>query len=112
RTPVAIERLVREVCLQVSDRGRELVDRLGLAAEVEQRGVAASDAEYEPAARRLLQGGRDVGERGGMPRERVRHTGCEPETFGRVRRERDRDERVADEVLRVGEGDAVPADRL
>src|SRR5207237_8525828 len=83
RTPVAVERLVREVGLQVGNRGRELVDGLRLAAEVEERSVAASDAEHEAAARRLLHGYRDVGERGGMPRERVGHAGREPEALGR-----------------------------
>ena len=87
-------------------------DRHRLAAEVEQRGVAAPDAEHEAAARRLLHGRRDVGERGRMAGVRVGHAGREPQPLGRRGRERDGDERVADEVLRVGERDAVPAEPL
>ena len=47
-----------------------------------------------------------------MARVRVGDAGREAEPFGRGGRERDGDERVADEVLRVGERDAVPAEPL
>ena len=108
RVAVAVDRVVGEVGLQVGDRRDEPRDRHRLLAEVEQRGVAATDAEHEAAARRLLHGRRDVGERRGMARVRVGDAGGEPQPLGRGRRQRDGDERIADEVLRVGEGDAVP----
>ena len=59
----SIVSLARYVCRSVTERD-ERVDRHRLPAEVEQRGVAPADAEHEAAARRLLHGRRDVGERG------------------------------------------------
>ncbi len=109
RVPVAVDGAVGQVGLQVRDQRREAVDLHRLEPEVKERGVAAADPEHESPARCLLHRGGDVRQRGRVPRVRVRHARREAEALGRARRERDRDERVTDEVLRVGERDAVPA---
>ena len=95
RVAVAVDGPAGEVGLQIGDELGEAGDRHRLPPEVEQRGVAAADAEHEAAARRLLHRRRDVGERGGMAGVRVGDAGREPQPLGRAGRERDRDERVA-----------------
>ena len=85
---------------------------IGFLPEVEQRGVTPADTEHEAPARRLLHGRGDIRERSRMARVRVGHAGRETQPVGGGGRQRDGDERVTDQVLRVGEGDAVPAEML
>ena len=105
---VTVDGAAGEVRLHLRGQLDEAVDRHRLAAEVEQRGVAAADAEHEPPTRRLLHRRRDVGQQRGMSREGVGHRRGEPQPVRRCRGHRDCDERITDEVLGVGERDAVP----
>ncbi len=97
--PVDVDRPAAEVGLQIGDELGEARHRHRPPPEVEQRGVAAPDAEHEAPAGGLLHGRRDRRERSGMTRVRIRDTGREAERVGRLRGERNRDERVAAEVL-------------
>ena len=75
---------------------------------MEQRGVAAAEPERDPPAALLLHGRGDGRERSRVARRGIRHPGHELQPLRRPGAERHRHERVAHEVLRVGERDAVP----
>ena len=110
--PVQVDRAPLQVGVQLFGTGEEVGQRHRLAAKVEQRGVAAAETERDPPATLLLHGRGNGRERGRVARRRIRHPGHELQPLRHLGAERHRHERVAYEVLRVGERDAVPTSFL
>ena len=112
RVTVAVDRPVGQVGLQVGD---ELGEVGPPSSACSPRWKSAVSPRPMPSTNRPPEASCTVAatlaSAAGMAGVRVRHAGREPEPLGGRRGERDGDERVADEVLRVGERDAVPPGR-
>ena len=93
-------------------RSKNSRDRHRRQPEMEQGGVAATGAQHEPSAGDLVHGGGRGRQRCRVAGVDVGHAGGQLDVLGAGGHACEHHERIGAEILRVGEGDAVPAGGL